>query len=69
MAKMMTTVRISDETKNRLNAYNNIRESYGFRRYSMADCVEQCIDLWIKSDKEKMKELAQSLQDDLNRLD
>lgn len=68
VSKVMTSIRVDDSVRDRLQAYNNIREAFGFRRYSMAECVEQCIDIWIKQDKVKMAEFASALQDELENI-
>lgn len=66
MPKVVTSIRLDVSVRDRFNAYNNIREYYGFRRYSMAEAVEDCLDLWIQRDKDTLGRRAVAMKDELD---
>lgn len=68
MSKIVTSIRIEESLKDRLAAYNNIRETFGFDRYSLGEVVEKCVDDFIRQDKEKMSQFAKLMQDSLDEL-
>lgn len=68
MSKVVTSVRIEESVKDRLQAYNNLREAFGFDRYSLGEIVEKCVSQFIEEDKVKMREFASLMTKELDDL-
>lgn len=58
MPKIMTSLRIEPDVRDRLQRYNMMRSRCGFKPVSLGEVLEDCVDLWIAQDKDKLKRYA-----------
>lgn len=64
MPKVMTSVRLDSSVMQKLTAYNEVRLRYGFQKISVAQCVEECVDLYIETDRQRIAGLADRMRKD-----
>lgn len=58
MPKALTSVRINPDVRDRLQRHNTMRSRCGFKPVSLGEVLEDCVDLWIAQDKDKLKRYA-----------